>query len=328
MAEQQLHGPLAPFRQKPQWRPTGQKEPSGFKGGVFSRIKDTLGEVGKTTHKKIKSIGKIMGGIFKGLSVVMGPIGMILELLNSLGILTPIIKIIDGILKLLGGKVLVALLPLITQLMDILFSGPMMDIISAIAGLLVAVIAPVLQVIIDVLQIMAPFMPMFAEVLMILGVAIGELMELLLGTPEFLAFLIAMIWVLYGVIWAVIGVIRVIVFVWTFLRNVVLTVIRVIMFIINGFVSLFKVFQTGGSIVEFFTKIFRDMLAIFTGGGGKKKQMGGTIPETGWYYMHEKEEVTAADRVDDIDYSAEMVERQDEGNEMLRDMLHYMRYGD
>lgn len=124
-----------------------------------------IGSIVGSIHKHIlkpmiksdKKKYKLMGGAFKAMGKIgMGVLGILLMVLEKMGILKPILAIINALFAILGSKILIALMPLIMQLMDILLSDETMALMDALAELLVALLEPLFILAIELLPILIP----------------------------------------------------------------------------------------------------------------------------------------------------------------------------
>lgn len=124
-----------------------------------------LGSIVGAIHKHIltpmiksdKKKYKLMGGALKAMgSMSMGVLGILLMVLEKMGILKPILAIINALFAILGSKILIALMPLIMELMDILLSDETMELMDALADLLVALLEPLFELAIELLPILIP----------------------------------------------------------------------------------------------------------------------------------------------------------------------------
>jgi len=124
-----------------------------------------IGSIVGSIHKHIlkpmiksdKKKYKLMGGAFKAMGKIgMGVLGILLMVLEKMGILKPILAIINALFAILGSKILIALMPLIMQLMDILLSDETMALMDALAELLVALLEPLFVLAIELLPILIP----------------------------------------------------------------------------------------------------------------------------------------------------------------------------
>ncbi len=293
--------------------------------GVDQAIKKTS----KSTKGFFKKTGKDMKGLFKAMGGSMGIFGMILQVLDSLGVLKPLLTILNAVVKIIGGKVMAKLAPVIMKFLDVLMSAPFMALFDAIASMLISILIPAMEVIMMVLEALAPILPFMSEVLMMLGEAIGELLLMLFSTPEFLVMIMGLMWALYGIIHAIIFVIRIFIVIFTFVRTTIIIVVEVVKWIIVCFIALFQIFKSGGGLIKtvigWIQMLWDTIAGIFGGGSKKGKQYGGTIAQSGVYYLHAGEEVKTTEKVGMA--NEDMLQLQEETLDEIKKMNHYLMYG-
>ena len=72
-------------------------------------------------HKKVaKSLAPVLGGM-------LDFVGIVLQILDSMGVLEPIMSIFNSVLQIIGGAILEGLVPALGDMADQLFSDEMMD---------------------------------------------------------------------------------------------------------------------------------------------------------------------------------------------------------
>jgi len=123
--------------------------PIGLITGVFSAI-------AKTKAKSWKAMKGAMGAV-KSAARPMASIA------NALQVFAPIMKVVNALFKVLGGKILVALLPVLEPLLAMLSSPEMLALMTDIAEIIAISLEPAFEILTDVLKISIPILKKVTE---------------------------------------------------------------------------------------------------------------------------------------------------------------------
>ena len=162
-------------------------------------------------EKKEKSIRKkknkrIKDSAVSTMGTTLDIIGVILQVLDKLGVLQPILELVGGVFSMIGGSVMKILAPAIKELADVLFSPEMMELWKLLGELIGKMLTPILKVFGVVLKAITPalkvliklFGPIMIPIITILAKAIG-----LLVTGAMLGLILA----IYAIGWVISGII-------------------------------------------------------------------------------------------------------------------------
>lgn len=146
-------------------------------------LKPLMDEIKKVPKKKLQIAKEVFGKI-KGIgTVALGPISMILSVLDAFGVAEPLLSAVTAILSLIGGSIMKTLMPALQKLMDILFSPEMIELWVLLGNIIGKMLAPVLVVFAVVLKALMPifnlllklFGPIMVPVITMLAKALGML---------------------------------------------------------------------------------------------------------------------------------------------------------
>lgn len=165
--------------------------------GITRRIIGTMGKaIFKPFIKGYKDMGKALsdkdmkkstkmlrqaGAGLKGMAgFITGPLGMVMGVLDKIGIAQPFMEIFNAIIEIIGAAAIQPLLPILEQLMDILMSEEVTGFLTTIGTVIGTVLNVVLGIFCDVLEQLKPVFVALNPLIETLGGFIGTLATLLL----------------------------------------------------------------------------------------------------------------------------------------------------
>lgn len=172
--------------------------PIGVMEPVKDESKELFGGLGDGLKKIGKSGAQSLGSGFKALgNMTMGPMGVLLSVLEAFGVVEPILEIFSGVLEVIGAGILQSLMPAITKLMDILFSPPMMKLWETLGEIIGVTLMPGLMALMIPLEIIAPIIEALGPLLDIVADSMGFLSEIMMWVVDnaFAAFFIGLFWI-------------------------------------------------------------------------------------------------------------------------------------
>lgn len=129
----------------------------GMKSGKL--FKSIFLPFGKVKSKKLKLFGKGMKAFGK---IGLGVMGILLMVMEKLGVLDPILQVISAIFGIIGGNILKDLMPLMQELFDVLLGDDAMSAFTAIATLATAMLTPLMELAITILPLLFPLIEALA----------------------------------------------------------------------------------------------------------------------------------------------------------------------
>ena len=128
----------------------------------FSSLKPLFKGIKGLPTNKVKEIGKTFKNIG---AMAMGPISMVMSVLDAFGVAEPLLEAFSGILAIIGGSIMKALIPALQKFMDILFSPEMIELWVLLGNIIGKMLAPILVVFATVLTALMPIFKILLDLL-------------------------------------------------------------------------------------------------------------------------------------------------------------------
>ena len=114
-------------------------------------------KIGKSVKKRGKSEIKLYKKVAKSLTPVLGGmldfIGIVLQILDAMGVLEPIMAIFNSVLQIIGGSILESLVPALEDMAEILFGEEAMANWDKLGENSADILIPVLMAIVEIIMI-------------------------------------------------------------------------------------------------------------------------------------------------------------------------------
>lgn len=162
-----------------------------FKGGFKDISASFKEEVAAPFKKDAEKVGKKMAGgawghFFKfGKTLktfgkmAMGPINLMLSVMDSIGIAEPVLDILSGFLEIIGGAALEALTPALQTLGDVFSDPEFQAVLTDIGNTIGQVLSPILRIFSSILIPLGPIIQLFLIPLKLIAIPLEMLADLL-----------------------------------------------------------------------------------------------------------------------------------------------------
>ncbi|MHA1211020.1 MAG: hypothetical protein ACTSSH_01035 [Candidatus Heimdallarchaeota archaeon] len=177
----------------------------------FDTLNKTFDKFSKRTAKGKERMAELFGPIIdfvktigntvmKTATGLMSPFTKVFGFLDMLGVLDPILKTLNGLLALFSGTLLKALMPAFEKLMALLTSPQMINIITRVAEILGAILGPIIEIFVELLDDMMPYFEDLVDIfdamkpllIMVAKIIGGVFLEAIKGIVNFLALMFGM----------------------------------------------------------------------------------------------------------------------------------------
>jgi hypothetical protein len=120
---------------------------AAFKEHITAPWKEQAEKLGKSMFdkKSVKMMWKT-GQIMKGIgAMALGPLNVVLSVLDALGIAEPFLDVIGGILEILGGAVMEAMAPALEVFAEVLSDPEVVEALTTIGTIIGVVLTPIVK---------------------------------------------------------------------------------------------------------------------------------------------------------------------------------------
>lgn len=208
-----------------------------------SQVEDQTSVVNIISSRLDPIMEKFSKGLKKATPFFTGAIGFIVDFLEKIGVLQPIMEILGIIFELIGAGVMQALMPALQTLIEAITSPEFMDIMIQIGQIIGEILSPILSIFAQLLTAVAPLLLMlariFAAILIPIVEAFAPVFESLGPLFKEIADLIEPLIPIIKIVAYVIG--KVLAYAFVIVANVIIFIVNIIIGIINLIGGLFGV---------------------------------------------------------------------------------------